>query len=123
VTSGSSSVNQAPITGESVPVYKETGAEVFAGTINGDSLLKIEVTRLAADNTLSRIIHMVEEAQSVRAPSQRLIDEFARVYTPAVVILAAVVAIVPPLLICPMALTVGCTGHSRCWSSLALVPW
>ena len=98
VISGESVVNQAPITGESMPVRKSAGAEVFAGSINGDGALMVKVTRLAADNTLSRIIRMVEEAQSVRAPSQRMIDKFARWYTPGVVIIAALVALVPPLL-------------------------
>ncbi len=97
VVSGESGVNQAPITGESMPVHKTAGAEVFAGSINGDGALTIRVTHLAADNTLSRIIRMVEEAQNVRAPSQRLIDQFARYYTPGVVVLAALVAVVPPL--------------------------
>ncbi|MCC6613680.1 MAG: cadmium-translocating P-type ATPase [Anaerolineae bacterium] len=97
VQTGASGVNQAPITGESVPVAKSEGDEVFAGTINGEGTLTIAVTRLAADNTLSRIIKLVEEAQSVRAPSQRMIDSFARYYTPAVVIMAALVAFVPPL--------------------------
>lgn len=98
VTSGDSGVNQAPITGESMPVHKSPGAEVFAGAINGDGALEIRVTHRAEDNTLSRIIQLVEEAQSVRAPSQRLIDQFARWYTPGVVVLAALVALVPPLL-------------------------
>lgn len=98
VQRGESSVNQAPITGESVPVYKTDDMEVFAGTINGSGALEVEVTRRAEDNTLSRIIRMVEEAQSVRAPSQRLIDRFARYYTPAVMVLAALVATLPPLL-------------------------
>ncbi len=98
VISGESGVNQAPITGESVPVHKAQGAEVYAGTINGEGALQIRVTRLAADNTLNRIIKMVEEAQSVRAPSQRLIDQFARWYTPGVVVLATAVALIPPLL-------------------------
>ncbi|MDZ4765961.1 MAG: heavy metal translocating P-type ATPase [Chloroflexota bacterium] len=98
ILSGASSVNQAPITGESVPVSKETGADVFAGTINGEGALTIRVTHLAADNTLSRIIKLVEEAQSVRAPSQRMIDRFAHYYTPAVVVIAALVAVLPPLL-------------------------
>lgn len=98
VTSGESGVNQAPITGESIPVHKAPGADVFAGTVNGDGALEVRVTRLAADNTLSRIIRLVEEAQSVRAPSQRLIDQFARYYTPGVVVIAALVALVPPLL-------------------------
>jgi Cd2+/Zn2+-exporting ATPase len=99
VLSGTSSVNQAPITGESIPVIKETGGDVYAGTINGEGALIILVTRTAADNTLSRIIKLVEEAQSVRAPSQRLIDRFASWYTPAVVIMAVLVAVVPPLLL------------------------
>ncbi|MBX3080409.1 MAG: cation-translocating P-type ATPase [Anaerolineae bacterium] len=98
IRSGSSEVNQAPITGESIPVGKFVGNDVFAGTINSSGTLTVETTRLAADNTLSRIIRMVEEAQSVRAPSQRLIDQFARWYTPAVVVVAAVVALIPPLL-------------------------
>ncbi len=98
VRMGASGVNQAPITGESVPIAKTPGAEVFAGSINGEGTLQIEVTRLAQDNTLSRIIKLVEEAQNVRAPSQRLIDQFARYYTPAVTVLAALVAFLPPLL-------------------------
>ncbi len=98
VMAGNSGVNQAPITGESMPIHKTSGAEVFAGSINGDGALEIRVTRRAEDNTLSRIIQMVEEAQSVRAPSQRLIDQFARWYTPGVVMLATLVALLPPLL-------------------------
>lgn len=98
VLSGSSSVNQAPITGESVPVDKSAGDGVFAGTINGTGALTIRVTHLAEDNTLSRIIHLVEQAQSERAPTQRLINRFAEVYTPAVMVLAALIAVVPPLL-------------------------
>ncbi len=97
VLTGSSGVNQAPITGESVPVAKTQGEEVFAGSINGEGTLTIAVTRLAEDNTLSRIIQLVEEAQSVRAPSQRMIDRFASWYTPIVVATAALVAFVPPL--------------------------
>ncbi len=98
VLAGTSGVNQAPITGESIPAAKAAGDEVFAGTLNGEGTLTLRVTCLAADNTLSRIIKLVEEAQSVRAPSQRLIDRFAHYYTPAVVVLAALVALVPPLL-------------------------
>ncbi len=98
VLAGMSAVDQAPITGESLPVAKAPGAEVFAGTINGDGALEIRVTRLAADNTLSRIIQLVEQAQSVRAPSQRVIDRFAHYYTPGVVIAALLTATVPPLL-------------------------
>lgn len=97
VSAGVSDVNQAPITGESLPAQKAAGAEVFAGTLNGAGALEVRVTRLARDNTLSRIIHLVEESQGARAPSQRLIDQFARYYTPGVVVLAALAASVPPL--------------------------
>ncbi|MFO7681656.1 MAG: heavy metal translocating P-type ATPase [Chloroflexota bacterium] len=95
--SGYSAVNQAPITGESVPVEKQPGDEIFAGSINGQGALEIEVTHLAADNTISRLIKMVEEAQDKRAPTQRFVDQFAKYYTPAVVGVAALVAVVPVL--------------------------
>jgi Zn2+/Cd2+-exporting ATPase len=98
VTAGESGVDQAPITGESIPAHKANNAEVFAGSINGEGALEIRVTRRAADNTLSRIIQLVEEAQSGRAPSQRLIDQFARYYTPGVMLLAGLAAVLPPLL-------------------------
>ncbi|MCL4506828.1 MAG: heavy metal translocating P-type ATPase [Chloroflexi bacterium] len=97
VTSGVSTVNQAPITGESIPVAKQTGDSVFAGSINGEGVLELTVLRSASDNTVSRIIRMVEEAQEKRAPAQRFVDQFARYYTPAVVAVAALVAVVPPL--------------------------
>jgi Cd2+/Zn2+-exporting ATPase len=97
VLEGASAVNQAPITGESLPVEKGSGDEVFAGTVNGNGALIVEVTHLAKDNTLARIIQMVEEAQAQKAPSQRFVDRFARIYTPAVVVGALLVAIVPPL--------------------------
>ncbi|MFQ6059220.1 MAG: heavy metal translocating P-type ATPase [Anaerolineae bacterium] len=97
IVKGSSAINQAPITGESLPVDKSVGDEVFAGTINGSGALEVQVTKLARDNTLSRIIHMVEEAQAQKAPSQRFVDVFARYYTPAVVVGAVAVAAVPPL--------------------------
>ena len=98
VEAGTSSVNQAPITGESVPVDKAPGVEVFAGSINEHGVLEIRVTKLVEDTTLARIIHAVEEAQATRAPSQGFVDRFSTIYTPAVVALAIVLIVVPPLL-------------------------
>ena len=98
VIRGRSDVNQAPITGESVPVSKSAGAEVFAGTINGDGVLEVECTKPASDTTLAHIIRMVGEAQSRRAPSEKWVEQFARVYTPVVMALAVTILIVPPLL-------------------------
>ncbi len=95
VVSGRSDVNQAPITGESLPVDKGPGDEVYAGTINGHGALDVAVTRPRRDTTLARIIHLVETAQAQRAPSQQFIDRFARWYTPAVIALAVLVALVP----------------------------
>jgi Cd2+/Zn2+-exporting ATPase len=97
VAAGQSHVNQAPVTGESLPVEKGAGDDVFAGTINGRGALEVEVTRLRRDSTLARIIHLVEQAQSQRAPSQTFVDRFARIYTPAVLGIAALIAFVPPL--------------------------
>jgi len=96
VHDGISHVNQAPVTGESLPAEKMHGDEVFAGSINGRGALEVEVTRLRRDSTLARIIHLVEEAQAQRAPSQTFVDRFARVYTPAVLLLAVILAVVPP---------------------------
>jgi Zn2+/Cd2+-exporting ATPase len=96
VAAGESDVNQAPVTGESLPAHKQPRDEVFAGTINGRGALDVEVTRLRGDSTIARIIHLVERAQAQRAPSQAFVDRFARVYTPIVLVLAALVAVVPP---------------------------
>jgi len=98
VTDGASAVNQAPITGESVPVEKQRGSEVFAGTINGDGTLTIRVTKKAEDTTLARIIRMVEEAHARRAPSEQWVERFARAYTPAVMALSLLVFVLPPLI-------------------------
>ncbi len=98
VRAGTSTVNQAPITGESRLIEKQPGAELFAGSINGEASLELTVTRLAADTTIARMIRLVEEAQERRAPVQRFVDQFARYYTPAVVVLALLVAALPPLL-------------------------
>ncbi|SEH96030.1 heavy metal translocating P-type ATPase [Pseudomonas asplenii] len=97
VVEGSSSVDQAPITGESLPVEKNPGDKVFAGTINQAGSLEYRVTAVAGDSTLARIIHAVEQAQGARAPTQRFVDSFSKVYTPAVFALALAVAVIPPL--------------------------
>ncbi len=95
VTSGSSSVNQAPITGESIPVTKAVGDPVFAGTINERGTLEITVTAAKGEGTLDRIARSIQEAQADKAPAQRFVDRFAAVYTPAVFVIAIVVAVVP----------------------------
>lgn len=97
VISGNSTINQAPITGESLPVEKTVGDAVFAGTINEAGSLEYRVVAAAANTTLARIIHAVEEAQGSRAPTQRFVDQFAKVYTPVVFLFALAIAIVPPL--------------------------
>jgi Cd2+/Zn2+-exporting ATPase len=99
VSTGYSTVNQAPITGESIPVEKQPGDEVYAGTINERGSLEIKVTKLARDNKISRIIHMIEEAQGQRALSQQFVEKFAKYYTPTVIFLAVLVAAVPPLVL------------------------
>ena len=97
ITQGTSGIDQAPITGESVPVEKGIGDEVFAGTVNGDGSLDVETTKVAADTTLARIIKMVGEASSKRAPSEKWVEKFAAIYTPAVMATALLVLILPPL--------------------------
>lgn len=97
VLEGRTSINQAPITGESLPVEKEPGNEVYAGTINGEGRIVMRVTKRSSDTMLARIIHLVEEAQEQRAPSQRFVDVFAKYYTPSVMMLAVIVALLPPL--------------------------
>ncbi|MFB5284026.1 heavy metal translocating P-type ATPase [Peribacillus sp. Hz7] len=95
---GESSVNQAPITGESIPVDKEIGDTVYAGTINEHGSLEIRVTKLVEDTTISKIIHLVEEAQEQKAPTEAFVDKFASIYTPIVFILALAIMVLPPLL-------------------------
>ena len=121
VEEGSSAVNQASITGESIPVEKNPGDEVFAGSVNGQGALKIKVTRLAEDNTINRIVKMVEEAQAQKAPSQRWVDLFARYYTPAVVALAVLIATVPPLVFKQPFWEPATGGHGWLYRALALL--
>jgi Zn2+/Cd2+-exporting ATPase len=98
INTGRSAVNQAPITGESVPVDKQPGDSVFAGSINGEGSLEIRVTKAAGDTTLARIIRLVADAQEQKAPTQRFVDVFARYYTPSVAVIALLIFVVPPLL-------------------------
>ncbi len=98
VVGGTSELNQAPITGESVPVPKRAGDTVYAGTINGDGGLEVACTKAAGDTTLAHIVRLVRDAQAKRSPSEQWVDKFARVYTPAVIALALAVLLVPPVL-------------------------
>ena len=98
VLAGESAVNQANITGESKLIDRTAGDDVYASTLNGAGALEVEVTHLVADNTISRLVRLVAEAQEQRAPTQRFVDQFATYYTPAVMVLAALVAILPPVL-------------------------
>ncbi|WP_312524740.1 heavy metal translocating P-type ATPase [Paracoccus sp. (in: a-proteobacteria)] len=97
ITEGTSGIDDSPVTGESVPVTKGPGDPVFAGSINTEAALRVTVTKAAEDNTIARIIRLVEEAEEARAPTERFIDRFSRWYMPAIVAVAALVVLVPPL--------------------------
>ncbi|WP_279636782.1 heavy metal translocating P-type ATPase [Cupriavidus plantarum] len=114
VVRGQSAFDQAPITGESVPVDKTIGDPLFAGAINQSGEVEYDVTAPASDSTLARIIHAVEAAQGSRAPTQRFVDRFARIYTPAVFAIAVLVAIVPPLI-------TGAAWHEWVYKALVLL--
>lgn len=114
VIAGTSEVNQAPVTGESVPVTKAPGAEIYAGSINGNAELRVAITKAAADNTIARIIHLVEEAQSTRAPTARFIDRFSAWYTPAAMAVAGLIILLPPLL-------AGADWHTWIYRGLAVL--
>jgi Cd2+/Zn2+-exporting ATPase len=114
VLDGESAVDEAPVTGESVPRRKAPGDAVFAGTVNGDGALRVRVTAAARDNTIARVVRLVEDAQEAKAPTERLIDRFSRVYTPAVVAVATLVAILPPLLF-------GCSWNEWVYKGLAIL--
>ncbi len=98
IIEGTSAIDESPVTGESVPTRKGQGDAVFAGTINTDAVLRVRVTAAAADNTIARVVKLVEEAQESKAPTERFIDRFSKIYTPGVLVVGALVAIVPPLL-------------------------
>jgi Cd2+/Zn2+-exporting ATPase len=114
VVAGQSHVDEGPITGESVPRFKHEGTAVFAGSINQDGVLIVEVTRSGMDNTLSRILHLVEQAEMNRSPTARFIDRFSRVYTPGVLLVAGLTMILPPLL-------TGAEWHNWLYRGLALL--
>lgn len=98
IIEGSGELDEAPVTGESVPKRKSVGEPVFAGTINVDGVLRIRVTATASDNTIARVVRLVEEAQEAKSPTERFIDRFSKFYTPGVLVLGALVAVIPPLM-------------------------
>ncbi|HJE22876.1 MAG TPA: cadmium-translocating P-type ATPase [Methylorubrum populi] len=98
ITDGTSSLDESPITGESVPRPKKVGDTVYAGSVNADGALQVQVTRMPSDNTVARILHMVEEAQASKSPTARFIDRFSAIYTPVAFAVATLAALVPPLL-------------------------
>ncbi len=114
IAEGTSGVDESPVTGESMPKTKGPGDPVFAGSINAEAVLRITVTKAAEDNTISRIIALVEEAETARAPTERFIDRFSRIYMPAIVGLAVLVAIIPPL-------TMGAVWDTWIYRALALL--
>ena len=122
VVAGESYLNQAPVTGESLPVQKHVGDEVLAGTINGRGALEVEVTRRRPDTTLARVIHLVERAQAQRAPTQTFVERFAHYYTPAVMALAVGCAVVPPVLFAQPAGRLGVSSPCAAGHLLPLCP-
>ena len=114
IVRGTSSLDDSPVTGESIPVLKTVGDQVFAGSINTDGVLSVEVEKTASDNTIARIIHMVEEAEGSKAPTARFIDRFSRMYTPGVVAVSTLVAVVPLLLM-------GGEWHTWLYKGIALL--
>ncbi|AXF55441.1 heavy metal translocating P-type ATPase [Salicibibacter kimchii] len=114
VVAGHSSINQAAVTGESIPVEKNRDDEVFAGTLNEEGFLEVRVTKHVEDTTISKVIHLVEEAQAERAPAQAFVDRFAKYYTPAVMVLAMLVAVLPPLVM-------GATWEAWIYQGLAVL--
>src|SRR5690606_37016337 len=114
IVDGSAGIDESPVTGESMPVAKGTGESLFAGSISTDAVLTVRVDKPASDSTIAKIIHLVEEAEASKAPVARFIDRFSRVYTPAAMLVAAMVAVVPPLLF-------GASWEAWVYRSLALL--